>query len=369
MTVTHATSRSPRTFGVEEEVILLEPETLAPVDVAADVIAEIADAEATVGWVEREFLQAQLEFASPVLRDGDAAQRVVREFRRAIGGAAHRRGLVAASIGTPVGQGTSSVAGGDRYGRFIDELGAIRPDHRIQGLHVHVAIGSREEGVRVMRAVRPWLAPLVALTANSPSFAGADTGFASWRTIVGRRFTTASVPPIFADAADYERRVRALVGIGTTLDTSSIYWMMRLAEHYPTVELRAFDAQLSADETVAAALLSRALVETAAADALPHHEASAHAELVDAAVWHAARHGLDAELLDPTTAELAPAWSVIDRMLARVGPALAAAGDAERVRAVVERTRTEGNGAARQRAALAQGRPALARLLRSTFTA
>ncbi|WP_072314602.1 carboxylate-amine ligase [Agrococcus sp. Marseille-P2731] len=369
MTVTHPVRRSPRTFGVEEEMILLEPDTLAPVDVAEDVIAEIADVEATVGWVESEFLKAQLEFASPVLCEGDAAERVVREFRRALGGAADRRGLVPASIGTPFGRGVSSVAGGDRYARFVDELGAIRPDHRIQGLHVHVGIGSREEGVRVMRALRPWLAPLIALTANSPCFEGADTGFASWRTIVGRRFTTASVPPIFADAADYERRVRALVGIGTTLDTASIYWMMRLAERYPTVELRAFDAQLSADETVAAALLSRALVEVAAAGQLPHHEASAHAELVDGAVWHAARHGLEGELVDPTTAELAPAWSVIDRMLELVAPALAAAGDEERVRAVIERTRAEGNGAVRQRAALADGRPAVARLLRSTFTA
>ncbi|MCH1881814.1 YbdK family carboxylate-amine ligase [Agrococcus sp. ARC_14] len=369
MTITRPTRRSPRTFGVEEEVILLEPGTLAPVDVAEEVIAEIADLEASVGWVGREFLKAQVEFSSPVLADGDAAERVVREFRRALGAAADRRELIAASVGTPCGSGASSVAAGERYERFVDELGAIHPDHRIQGLHVHVSVGSSDEGIVAMNALRPWLAPLVALTANSPCFAGADTGFASWRTIVGRRFTTASVPPVFADAHDYRSRIRALVGIGTTLDTGSLAWMMRLAERYPTLELRVFDAQLSADETVATALLTRALVEVAAAGELPHAVAAGHPEHVDAAVWHAARHGLDGSLVDPVTAALAPAWVVIERMLDAARPALAAAGDEERVDALVARARSEGNGAARQRAALADGRATLGRLLRATFVA
>lgn len=369
MTLEPPARRAPRTFGIEEEVILLEPGSLVPVDVADEVIAELVELESGMHWITHEFLRAQIEFSSPVLADADAADRVVGEFRRAVAGAVARRGLIAASTGTAFGTGRSATAAGERYARFVQELGAIHPDHRIQGLHVHVAVASREEGVRVMRALRPWLAPLLALTANSPCFGAADTGFASWRTIVGRRFTTASVPPEFADAADYERRVRALIGLGATLDASSVFWMMRLAERYPTVELRVFDAQLSAEESVGVALLTRALVESAAAGDLPHADAAAHAEHLDAAVWHAARHGLDDVLVDPVTASIAPARHVIGRLLDAVGPALDAAGDRERVEALIERLRTEGNGAARQRAALAEGVPALERLLRSTFAA
>ncbi|MET4098905.1 carboxylate-amine ligase [Agrococcus sp. UYP10] len=367
MTLQHPARRAPRTFGVEEEVILLEPGSLAPVDIADEVIAELEHSDADVHWITHEYLRAQVEFSSPVLADADAADRVVREFRRAVAGAVARRGLLAASSGTAYGAGRSATGAGERYARFAQELGAIHPDHRIQGLHVHVAVSSREEGVAVMRALRPWLAPLLALTANSPCFGGVDTGFASWRTIVGRRFTTASVPPAFADAADYDRRVRALVGLGATLDRSSIFWMMRLAERYPTIELRVFDAQLTADETVGAALLARALVESAAAGDLPHAAAAAHAEHLDAAVWHAARHGLDDVLVDPVTASIAPARHVIERMLDAVRPALDASGDRDRVEALIARLRAEGNGAARQRAALAEGVPALERLLRTSF--
>ncbi|WP_157674248.1 carboxylate-amine ligase [Agrococcus carbonis] len=369
MTLSTPPAGAPRTLGVEEEVILLEPETLSPVDVADEVIAELTHLDTSMSFITHEYLRAQVEFSSPVLTDADAADRVVREFRRAMGQAAERRGLIAASVGTPPGPGRSGTAAGERYVRFDTELGAMRPDHQIQGLHVHVAIRSRDEGVAVMRALRPWLAPLIALSANSPRMAGVDTGFASWRTIVGRRFTTASVPPIFADATDYDRRVRALVGMGTTFDTASLAWMMRLAERWPTVELRVFDAQLTADETVALALLARALVETAAAGELPHAEAASHAELVDASVWHAARHGLEDGLVDPATGSQAPAWVVVERMLGAARPALVAAGDAERVDAYVEHVRAVGNGAHRQREALADGAAALGRLLRATFTA
>lgn len=369
MTVSAPTPPSPRTFGIEEEVLLLAPDTLDPVDVADDVIAEVCDALAGAEWVTGEFLRAQVEFTSPLLTDADDADRAVREFRRTLRSVADRRGLLVASVGTAYGCGRSDVAPGERYQRFRHALGAIHPDHRIQGQHVHVAVASTDEGVTAMNALRPWLAPLIALTANSPCFSGADTGFASWRTIVGRRFATASVPPAFADGDDYRRRIRALLGIGTTFDSASIAWMMRLPERYPTLELRVFDAQLTADETVAAALLTRALVETAAAGELPHAAAAEHHEFVDSAVWHAARHGLEDTLVDPVTAALAPAWIVIERMLDAVEPALAATGDGQRVDALVARVRADGNGAARQRAALAEGQPALARLLRDAFVA
>ncbi len=368
MTLEQPGRRAPRTFGIEEEVILLEPGTLAPVDVAEEVIGELVRTDADGHWITHEFLRAQIEFSSPVLTDAEAADRVVREFRRVVAGAVARRGLIAASSGTAFGAGRSATAPGERYARIEQVLGAIHPDHRIQGLHVHVAVGSRDEGVRVMRGLRPWLAPLLALTANSPCFGGTETGFASWRTIVGRRFTTASVPPDFIDGADYERRVQALVGLGSTLDLGSLFWMMRLAERYPTIELRLFDAQLTADESVGIALLTRALVEAAAAGALPHAETAVHPEQVDAAVWHAARHGLDDDLVDPATASLAPAWTVIERMLDAVRPVLDQTGDTARVEALVERIRAEGNGATRQRAALAQGVPALERLLRRSFS-
>ena len=61
MTLQQPARHAPRTFGIEEEVILLEPGTLAPVDVADEVIAELEQSDGGVHWITHEFLRAQVE--------------------------------------------------------------------------------------------------------------------------------------------------------------------------------------------------------------------------------------------------------------------------------------------------------------------
>ncbi|AIX99920.1 hypothetical protein ART_0322 [Arthrobacter sp. PAMC 25486] len=91
--------------------------------------------------------------------------------------------------------------------------GALSGEHEINGLHVHTGIPDQESGVHALNADRRWLPTLLAISANSPFWCGSDTGFASWRAIHSRRWTTAGCPPWFADAADYRARVAALMGI------------------------------------------------------------------------------------------------------------------------------------------------------------
>ncbi|WAC67149.1 YbdK family carboxylate-amine ligase [Agrococcus sp. SL85] len=366
MTMTAPARARVRTFGIEEEVVLLDPVTLAPVDVADAVLDALPPG--TEG-VERELLLAQLEYASPVLVDAATASAALRGFRAALAVAAESRGVLAASVGSPPGVGATRVRDGERYAGFEGTMGALLAEHRMQGLHVHVGIASRDEGVRVMTALRPWLAPLLAVTANAPIAGGADTGFASWRTGIARRLTISGVPPAFVDAADYDRRAAALIGLGTTTDAASLWWSLRLCERYPTVEVRVCDAQPTAEESVAVALLVRALVEVAAADELPHAAAASAPELIDAAVWHAAKHGMGERLLHPGTGEPAAAWTVVEAMVDGARPALAASGDLARVERWLALVRREGTGAERQRAAFARGVPALATALRDGFVA
>lgn len=52
---------------------------------------------------------------------------------------------------------------------------------------MHVAVPSRELAIRVSNRLRPWLPLFLALTANSAVYRDADTGYASWRSIVWAR--------------------------------------------------------------------------------------------------------------------------------------------------------------------------------------
>jgi len=103
-------------------------------------------------------------------------------------------------------------------------------------------------------------------------------------------------------------------------------------------------------DAVTHAGLVRALVETAARDARAGRPVSAQrSEVVRLAAWRAARSGIAGELVHPRTGRPAPARDVVADLLDHVRPALAHAGDEQRVVTGVENILSRGTGADRQR--------------------
>ncbi|GAA1789247.1 carboxylate-amine ligase [Agromyces lapidis] len=366
------------TFGVEEEFVFLDRETLRPADVADGAFAHLSADPRWRPLAHREFLAAQVEHASAVFTRMSDAREALVDFRRGVAAEADRYGVVAASVGCPPDAlPFPTITDTPRYQRIVHDMEGVVADHQIQGLHVHVGIVDRDAGVRALNAVRNWLPLLSALTGNSPIWRGHDTGYESWRNVGQRRWTTAGCPPEFRDAADYDRRLERLVGIGGMKDRAIIMWAARLSAHVPTIEIRIADAQLEAWSTVLLAAVFRALVDSvidtslgAAASVVPTTEAAPGPELLNAALLHSAHSGLDALVLDPVLGELRPALEVLDRAQALLAPALDASGDAELVASGLARLLEQGTGGSRQRAAFAAGgMPALRELYTSTFTA
>ncbi|GAA1958232.1 glutamate--cysteine ligase [Agromyces allii] len=366
-----ASARAVTTFGIEEEFVLLDPVTLRPVPLAPQAIAALH--AAGFAGATSEFLASQVEIATGVCTDGAEAVQQLEAFRAALDGIAVALGVHAASTGTPFDAGRApTVTPEARYSHIQHDIGAMIDDHQVCGLHVHVGIDDREDRVRVLNGLRAWIPMLTALAANSPYWRTADTGFASWRTIVLRRWTTAGIPAPFADADDYERRIDDLVGIGATRDRPLIAWLLRASHHLPTVELRVADAQLDAADSVTIALLCRRIADgilsgaraARATDAGGVTDAAAAAsaqvvpfsgEVLDAAVWAAARDGFAATVPDPVQGRMAPLAEVVASALAMHD---ADDGCPEAVAALLAR----GSGAERQRAAFAAGgRSGLAR--------
>ena len=302
-----------RTFGLEEEFMLVDPVTLEQQPRAEAVLARLSSVLPPGTAAMHEFLASQVEHASPVFSDLSRALDELSAFRSHLADAAHSEGLVIHSAGMPFQTAAYPTLTDDPlYDRVRESFREVIADHQVNGLHVHVAVPSREVGVRVLGRIRPWLPTLLALSGNSPFWRGVDTGFASWRTIMMRRWVTGGCPPVFSDAADYDRRLAALVGIGGTVDVETVAWNARLSEHYPTIEFRVFDAQLDAASSVMLAALARGLVERAIVDdASPMP--SGDPELLDAALWHAARDGMSDQLV--CDGRLVPALAAVQQML------------------------------------------------------
>lgn len=343
------------TFGIEEEFVFLDPATLSPAHVAPKIQRELVTAGYDTSVVHHEFFQSQIEFASPVFESGGTAAATLGAFRKALLAAASRHGVLVAGTGTPFQKSPASVLTEDsRYREIADVVGALSDEHEINGLHIHVGIPDPESGVRALNAVRRWLPTLLAISANSPFWRGSDTRFASWRAIHSRRWTTAGCPPWFSGAADYHARVEALIGIGGTPDSGTIAWYARLSEHQPTLEFRVADAQLRPSGSILLALLCRGLVESSLAPEAS--EASAPSpELLDAALWHAARYGLSGQLVHPLRQMLVPASEAVEALLNTTVPFLEASGDYRTVTALVQELLASGTGSEQQRMSYAGG--------------
>ncbi|ALV44230.1 hypothetical protein MB46_00570 [Arthrobacter alpinus] len=341
------------TFGVEEEFIFLDRETLVPVPVSADIQRELEEFNIGPGLVHGEFLLSQVEYSSPIFSNFQQAAQALWGFRTALADCAEERGVLVAGVGTPFMKSAhETVTGTNRYAGIADSIGLLAFEHYINGLHIHVGIPSQDEGVVALNYLRRWLPILLAMSANSPFWCGRDTAFCSWRAIQYRRWTTAGCPPEFVDAADYRNRTQALIGIGATMDKGSISWSARLSARHPTLEIRVTDAQLEPSTTLLLALLGRALVMTSMTQPAA---ASAGPELLDAALWHAARHGLARDLVDPCENRLAPAPEVVQSLLDETHRALEASGDLATVTALTEQLLLVGTGADRQRRAFTHG--------------
>jgi carboxylate-amine ligase len=276
----------------------------------------------------------------------------LRATRAAAAAAAARVGVHLAPLATSPLAVEPTLSPSPRYEAMARRFGLTASEELTCGCHVHVAIESAEEGVAALDRIRPWLAPLLGLSANSPFWQGTDSRYASYRSRVWARWPSAGPYAPFGGPEQYREVVAAMLASGTLLDEGMVYLDARLSRHHPTVEVRIADVCLDVDDAVLLASLVRALVQTAV-DAWRAEEPpdSVRTELLRLASWRAARSGLEDALVDPTTWRPAPAAEVLDRLVGHIAPALEEAGELTAVRGLLAAVLARGNGARRQRAA------------------
>jgi glutamate---cysteine ligase / carboxylate-amine ligase len=341
---------SVRSVGVEEELLLVAPETGQPRAVAGTVLQ--AGGDEAVEALESELQKQQLETNTRPCRGIHDLDREVRRCRSWAADAAERAGVRVAALATSPVPVEPTITDKERYQEIAGAFGLTAQEQLTCGCHVHVEISSEEEGVAALDRIQPWLPVLLALSANSPFWQGRDSAYASFRYQAWGRWPTSGPTQTFGTAANYRSTIRRMMLTGTALDTGMVYFDTRLSEHYPTLEIRVADVCLHADDAVLIAALARALVETEARSwRMDRPAPDQRVELLRLAAWRASRSGLDDVLLDPLTFLPQPAADVANALLDHVRDALSDAGDAGAVAELLAAVLKRGNGAAFQRGA------------------
>lgn len=284
---------SPFSVGIEEELFVLDAETLEPASVPDDVL----DGER----FKPELLMTMLELNTPVCADVGRAVEELASLRLEARRRLRQHGLELAAAGTwPTAVlGEQPVSPLEPLRRFADYAGPSALRQHCSGLHVHVGVASPEECMGRLEAVLPWLPAVLALSANSPYVGGEETGLASARAELLSLLPRAGAPPAFAVYEDWARFAELLVELGLADDLMRLWWDVRPHPRLGTLEIRMADQPTRLAATAAFAELCHALVVGADPAAAP-----ADRGVYAQNRWAAARFGTQAGLIHPRAGEL-----------------------------------------------------------------
>jgi carboxylate-amine ligase len=333
------------TLGIEEELMILDRETLELVNAIESLIEPAA-----AGEIKPELMESVLEVSTEPCANAAEAGIQLRALRSQVIQSAAQKNLVIGSAGThPFAMWEDQrIVARPRYRDLISALRFVARQELIFGMHVHVGIDDPEKAIHVANGMRVHMPVLLALSANSPFWRADSTGLASTRTPIFRAFPRVGMPPTYNGWADYEQRIEFMVGTRVIEDYTYLWYDVRPHPNFGTVEVRVMDSQTHIEHTVGLAALVQALVRELAIHFDQGGELSSYPfEMLEENKWLAARHGLDGELVDLPHPERvqtkALARRVIDRMRDHAQD-LGGLSELEAVEDLLER----GNGAARQ---------------------
>jgi glutamate---cysteine ligase / carboxylate-amine ligase len=245
------------------------------------------------------------------------------------------------------------VAGADRHQEVYGSMRALARREPTFALHVHVGVPSPAGGTAALNQLRAHLPLLLALSANSPFWQGRDTGLASARTPLFQAFPRVGIPRVFSSYADWVRSVDLLVGSGALPDHTFLWWDIRLQPRYGTVEVRIMDAQASVEQTGAIVALVQSLVRLEVLEGYASSRMLHAQEVLDENRFLAARDGVAAQLIDPDRGRRVPVADLAAEVLEACTPHAQDLGCAEELALV--HALVEESGAARQRRLAAGG--------------
>ena len=337
----------PFSVGLEEELLLVDADTLA--------LSHVADKVLPGTGLPRERIDHEAFLAELEVRSDPGGS-----VGEAVGQLAEGRAAAAASGATLMAVGLHpdarlfdvKLVQSERYERVERQMRGLIKRTPECALHVHVGLPDPDAAVAAMNGLRELLPLLHGLGANSPFWFGADSGMASSRAAVIRAYPGRGIPPVLDSWDDYLAALDAVRAGGGPTDHTMVWWDARPQPRLGTVELREVDAQTDLESGAAIAALARAImrraVEAPRTDTAPE-------QALHWSSFRAARDGLDAEIYYDGGPQ--PLREVAGRVLAKLDGADA---ELEGVRRIV----SEGNGAARQRAAHERGgMPGLLRYL------
>lgn len=305
------------TLGVEEEYLLVDPET-------RDLVARppqtfMRACKAALGdQVSHELLQAQVEIGTAVCNDVEEVRDELRRLRGTLGQIARDHGmrLIAASTHPIASWRQQSPVDLDRYRVLSEDFQAIARRLVICGTHIHAGIDDDDLRIDLMGQMTYFMPHLLALSTSSPFWEGQETGLKSFRTTIFGDLPRTGFPERFESFRDWQHFLDLLAECDVCDDPTKIWWDIRPSIKQQTLELRICDMCTRLEDTVALAALYQALLAFLyRLRANNQTWRNYRRMLLEENKWRAQRYGVTGTLLDLGQRRLVPFGDLMDELL------------------------------------------------------
>jgi glutamate---cysteine ligase / carboxylate-amine ligase len=359
--------RPPLTIGIEEEYMVIDPDTRALTASVSDILATgrpILDSQ-----IKAEFLQSQLEVGTVICKDIHEARADLTKLRRIVGQVTAEHGKVFAAAAThPFSRWhDQNVTDDQRYEDLRSDMQEVARRLLIFGMHVHLGFGNDEGAqgllIDIQNQLRYFLPHILVLSTSSPFWHGRDTGLKSYRSVVFENLPRTGIPPIFNSYEEYDRFVSMLGEVGALgkagKDPTKIWWDARPNPRIGTLEIRVPDICTTIDEAICIAAVIQALAAKLIKLRANNQSWRIYrSELIRENKWRATRYGIAGSMIDFGAEDAVPVqkqWDDILNFIDDVVPELGTRRDIDYVQTILKRGTSADRQLAVRQTALEQG--------------
>jgi len=341
------------TLGVELELQLVDAKTGALANCIQPILKEVPEK-----WQDSfkpEFMQSYCEINTGVCQTVGEVEKDLTEKLQWAQDVAEDMGLAFVWAGThPFSRWEDQqITPGERYQWLLNAMQDVARRLLTFGLHVHVGVDSGDKAIHLIDRLLKHIPTLLALSVNSPFWCGRDSGIQSYRSKVIEALPTAGLPGAMRNWSEYVWLIDHLIQTKFISSIREIWWDVRPHAGFGTVEMRVMDMPMNLRHTLGIVALTQSLV-AALSESIDGgaYQFDSHPMIVKQNKWHAARYGMEAQLVEFDTSGgvsgASPAKLVARKLIDRVTPYAEKLGCATYLQNLDD-IFDNGTGAARQR--------------------
>ena len=288
------------TVGIEEEYMICDPRTGDLVNKASLIMNEFKDSKR----FSYELIESEIEANTSIHTNINSAIKELSYLRSKINNFGKSNNFTLGVSGThpTASPDKQKFIENESYRWVSNQLHYYASRNMTFSTHFHIGIPDFNKVTIIMNSMRRWIAPLLALSTNSPFFDSVNTGMRSSRTMQFGAFPRTNIPKSFNTLDEYIDYTNKLMEIKSIEKMRHIWWKIRPHLDYNTLEFRVCDSQRSLKNVHMLTCLSRALVHKAYTDfEKTKYTNNLSVEYLNDSLWKASRFNMDSIIYDEVT--------------------------------------------------------------------